>query len=141
MYPKNIFHAQVCNFKQFYSSYLKKSLNLFCIYWKCSVLVFKHGSQFVQIVVQSCYDWVKSLALSNVSNNYPSFGCVVMGISRENLPVVKDTLWESLTSCLTSQLLCESWIFQVLKGHCFITFKFKNIKKEYINLKVQVHVL
>lgn len=64
--------------------------------------------QFVQVVVQCRYTLFQTFAFPNFSDDLEGFAGRVTGVSLEDLPVVKHTLREGLTTSVTAQVSCET---------------------------------
>src|SRR6218665_3817016 len=64
--------------------------------------------QFVEEVVQGWNALLQSLALPCVCDNHTRLGGSIERISTEDLPVIKDALWECLATSVRSQVSRKS---------------------------------
>ena len=64
--------------------------------------------QLVQVVVKGWNALLHTLALACVSDNNSWFGFRRHGVARQDLPVVKHTLWEGLAASVGSQVSSET---------------------------------
>lgn len=65
--------------------------------------------QFVQIVIQSWNSFLKTLALTCIGHDLRWLAAGLHGISRKDLPVIEDTLWEGLTRGVGTKVSGEAY--------------------------------
>lgn len=65
--------------------------------------------QFVQVVIQSWNSFLETLALACICHNLSRLAAGLHGISRKDLPVIKHTLWKSLTRSVGTKVSGETF--------------------------------
>lgn len=65
--------------------------------------------QFVQVVVQGRDTFLKTLTFACLHHNVTGLGSRGHGVSWEDLPVVKHTLWEGLATGVGTKVCSETW--------------------------------
>jgi hypothetical protein len=60
--------------------------------------------QLVQEVIQGWDAFLQALAFARIGDDLAGLGGSIEGVTRKNLPMVEDALWESLSGCVTAQI-------------------------------------
>ena len=65
--------------------------------------------QLVQEVIQGWDAFLQALAFARIGDDLAGLGGSIEGVTRKNLPMVEDALWESLSGSVTAQIGGETY--------------------------------